>query len=255
MALPGEWNPISGTYVGGMGWTGYPNYGEARRRKDMEFLDRYGYLPGQQKEVQAAGQAAEDEWGQLVSELQGAIGRMQTDPLAQKIRDYFSGVMGGEDQPFDERTLAALVSGAVAPIEAGATADIGRARESFAARGLGRSGGLGSLEQAIRAQALQRAVGSETDIRSGGRLENWRARSEGAAGAAGFFGAQTGAQNQLVSQLASLRATRQYDPSYFRVNRLQPGRYETAGSRTVPYAVPPPLDRRRVGMSAPQYAA
>src|SRR3990167_9327989 len=106
MALPGEWNPISGTYVGGMGWTGYPNYGEARRRKDMEFLDRYGYLPGQQKEVQAAGQAAEDEWGQLVSELQGAIGRMQTDPLAQKIRDYFSGVMGGEDQPFDERSLA-----------------------------------------------------------------------------------------------------------------------------------------------------
>lgn len=221
-----------------------------QRRRDLEYFDRYGFFPQDRAANEAAMGAAEAEWQQLVSELQGAIDQYQADPLAQQIRDYFSGVMSGEDLPFDDRTIAALVSQEAAPHYAGAQNLQQRLRESFAARNLGRSGGLGSMEARIQQEAIQNAARAASRIRAQAQQANYGARQQATQGAASFFGQQAGQRNQLISELARLRAQRQYDPAYFRGGRN--AGYNPAGS-DFEYTVPSPIERRRTGKSAPQY--
>lgn len=223
---------------------------DAERQYAMEYFDRYGYFPGQQQEVGAAQGAAEAEYQQLIQELQSAINNVGADPFSQSVRDYYMNAMSGESDPFDERTIAALISQESDPLFAAAANQQSRLRSSFAARGLGRTGGLGSLEQRIMQDAIAEANRAGGRIRSQAQLGNADFRRQAAAGGGQFFQGLSAQRNALIGQLANIRSQKRFDPSYFRGGRNSG--YQTAGS-DFQYTPPPPPNSTAQGTSAPRF--
>lgn len=226
---------------------------QAKKASDLEYFDRYGYFPNQRADVEGAIGAGQEEWDQILADFQGAIGAMESDQMAQQIRDYYSNVGAGRDLPFGEETLATLISRATDPLAAQAKQSLGATRESFAARGLGRSGGLADVERRILTDAATRGVSEASDLRAQGALENFGARERAMSGAQSFYSNQTAMRNALVSQLAGLRANRSFDPNQFRG-----GQSVTQGPVTrgldLGYSPPPPIERRRTGTTVPNYS-
>lgn len=228
-----------------------PDFEGYKRQQDLEYFDKYGYFPEQGRANQAAQQAAEAEWRQLVAEIEAQIGRIDSDALASKLREEFLGTMGGTDVPYDAGTINSLVSQGTDPIMGGAATGLSRLRESFASRGLGRTGGLGSLEQQLLQDAIARSSSEGAGIRGRYVGENFAARERARTGAAGLYGQQQGMRSDLVTMLANLRANRQFDPNAFPGGKpLGQGGYIPAGST---YSPPASIERRSVGQSAPRY--
>jgi len=228
-----------------------PDFEGYKRQKDLEYFDKYGYFPEQAKANKSAGQAAEAEWQQLVQELQDQLGKIDSDSLAQMLRSQFEGTASGRDVPYDPGTVNSLVSQGTDPIMGGAAEGLTRLRESFASRGLGRSGGLGSLEQQLLQDAIARASSEGAGIRGRYVGENFAARERARTGAAGLYGSQQGMRNDLVSMLANLRAQKNFDPNQFPGGKSAgTGGIISAGAKYVP---PPSIQRRQVGQSAPRY--
>ena len=226
-----------------------------KRQKDLEYFDRYGYFPEQAAANKAAGQAGQAEYEQLIREIEGQLSNIGGDPMAQALQKQFMGTMGGGDVPYDAQTINDLVSQGTDPIMRGASTGLSQLRESFAARGLGRSGGLGSLEQQIMQEAIARASSTGADIRGQYVGQNFAAREQARQGAAGLYGQQQGFRGDLVSLLANLRAQKQFDPNQFPGGRFDAGGaggYIPAGTGYVP---PASIQRRRVGQSVPRYNA
>ena len=224
-----------------------------RKERDAQFLAANGYLPGQQKQVGQAQDAAEGEWQQLVTELQGRMQAMQESRTSKALESYYSGVMSGADAPFSPETVATMSSRANAPIAGAARANIERLRESFAARGLGRSGGLGSLESRYMQDAAVQGAAATSDIRANAATQNFGARAGGAQGLSSHFGSQQSMLNELATALANMRAQRSFTPSQFTTGTAR--QTPTTGGFTTDYkySPPPPLERRNVGASAPTY--
>lgn len=216
--------------------------------RNAQFEDTYGFPKQFAQQHQAAADAADAEYEQLINELQKAIDQVGADPLSMQIRDHFMRASSGQDRPFDASTIASLSSDASAPIFRGASEGLSRLRDSFAARGLGRSGGLGSMEQQLLQNAILQGTNAASGVRSNAALQNYDARQSATQGAASYFGNISSQRNALIGQLANLRAQRQFTPFNFQGNQ----QYQPAG-QDFQYTVPPPIERRRVGSSAPTY--
>lgn len=225
-----------------------PDYEGYKRMKDLEYYDKYGYFPEQARANKAASEAAEAEWRQLVAELENQLGRIDQDALANQLREQFMGIASGRNVPYGAGTINELVSQGTDPIMQGAGIGLGRLRDSFASRGLGRTGGLGSLEQQLLQDAIARAGSAAAGIRGQYVGANWQAQENARSGMASLYGTQQGLRQDILGQLANLRAQRQFDPNQFSGRNQQP--YIPAGTQYVP---PPSIDRRRVGQSAPRY--
>jgi hypothetical protein len=224
-------------------------YDRARRQYELEYFDQYGYFPGQQESVRQAQEAAQAEYDQLISEIQGAIGRLDEDPIAAALREQLMGQAYGSNVPYDAETLNALISGATSPIMRGAQSGLHQLRESMASRGLGRSGGLGSLEQQLMQEAILNSTRAAADTRARGQLANYESRQAGLQGLHQFNLGQTQQRNALMVELARLRSQKSFDPSYFRGGRTA-GPASGAG---FDYAPPPDVERSLTGRSAPKY--
>ena len=216
----------------------------AKQQRDADYYSKWGYFPEQRFAAKQAQEAAEAEWQKLVQELEGRAGEIRNSDQARRLEEYYSGVMSGQDRPFDERTIASITSRATNPIFRNASGTLQRLREAFAARGLGRSGGLGSMEAQTLTNAATGAAAQSGQIRSDATLQNFGARERGAQGYSNFYGNQQSMLNNLSSELARYRSQRAYDVSQF-------GR---AGSNPQGgYSPPAPLERRQTGASAPTY--
>lgn len=224
----------------------------AKRQRDLEFFDRYGYFPEQQGDVKAALGAGENEYQQLIAEIQSAIGRLDEDSIAKDLQSHFGNVMGGQDLPYDEQAIQAMMAEATSPIMGGAQNAVSRARENFAARGLGRSGGLGSMEARLMQEAVTNAARERSRIRGEATTANYGARAGAAQNMAGFYQSQSSMRNQLAGLLAQIRSQKSFDPAYF--SGGQNRNYQTAGGG-FNYSPPQSLERRSTGTSAPKYAS
>jgi hypothetical protein len=224
-----------------------------KRQRDEDFYAKWGYYPGQRGQVVSAQDAAEREWQQVVTELQGRMDEMRQSQIAQDLEGYYRGVISGRDAPYTPEVTATLASRAAAPSIRAGREGVRRLQEAMAARGLGRSGGLGSLESRYLTRAATEAGRAAAGVRAEATQANWGARAGGAQGLAGYYSNQQEMLNALTQGLAGLRAQRGYDPSQF----LRPGQRTTpsTGGFTSEYAYrpPPPAQRRQVGTTAPTY--
>ena len=235
----------------------YRVYGAARRKnesrdRDMEFYARWGYFPQQAGAARQAQDQAENEWQQIVSELEGRMQSMRENPQARQLEDYYRGVVSGKDVPFDEQTTASLASRVSDPIARGGRDEVERLRAAFAQRGLGRSGTLGSIESRYRTDAALNAGRAASDVRIGATQANYAARAAGAEGQSRYNVGRESGLNTLATTLAGLRAQRSYTPGLF-TNLPGQSRRETPSRGAYTYSPPPELDRRRTGTAAPTY--
>jgi len=219
---------------------------QSKQDYDLQFYERNGYWPEQTKQVQRAQDLSQQEYEQLIGEIQAAMSRMDQDPIAQMLMQE---LQSGR-QPYDPETLNALVSEAVSPIMGGAAGNLSRLRENFASRGLGRSGGLGSLEAQLMQDAIRQSALASSGLRAQGALGNYQAWQQNLQNAQNFYGQQASQRNQLVGLLANTRAQKVYDPNMFMGGRN--ANMGVAGSG-YDYSPPPPIERRRVGTTAPKY--
>jgi hypothetical protein len=224
---------------------------QAELDRDMRFYEGHGFYPEQQQSVHAAQDAAQAEYERMIADIEAAVGRLDEDELNKQIMGELQGRMSGANQPFDERTLNALVSEAASPIMGGAATGLSRLRESFGSRGLGRSGGLGSLEQQLLQDAIRQSSLAGANIRGQGRQANFDARAGATRDAASYFQNMSSQRNSLISQLANLRSQKSFDPSYFEGRGRDTG--YTPPGEGFKYSPPPSLERRRVGSSVPRY--
>lgn len=216
-----------------------------KRQRDADYFAKWGYYPEQRSAAKQAQEAAEAEWQKLVGELEARAGEIRGSDQARRLDEYYSGVMSGADRPFDERTIASMTSRATNPLFRNAAGTLARLRESFAARGLARSGGLGSLEAQTMTNAATGAAAEAGRIRSDATLQNYGARERGAAGLSSHYGNQQSMLNALTGQLAQYRSQRSYDV----------GQFGRSGSNPEGgYSPPPPVERRKTGTTAPTYS-
>jgi hypothetical protein len=223
-----------------------------RSQRDQEFYAKYGFFPGQGKQVAGAQDAAEQEWQQIVQAMEGQLGSLQDNETLSRLRSHYEGIMSGQDAPYDSRTIASLTSAATDPLARNARGTLERLRESFAARGLGRSGALGSLENRVLTDAATGSVRAAGDVRNRATEANYGARERAAAGLQGSYDRQQSDVNAMTSELARLRAQRSYDPTQFNpgLNRTTPSQ----GGYSTGYSPPPKQNRRKTGSSAPKYS-
>ncbi len=218
-------------------------------QQEAEYQETFGYPSQYSDTFRQAGGAAEMSYEQAMREIEAGLQSMRDDPMSAALSDYYMAMSRGEHDPFDERTLAALSSGQAAPLYAGATNAMDQMRESFAARGLGRSGGLASMEAALMQQAIQQATMGESQLRAQGAMENAAFRSSGMQAMGGYQGGQDALRQSYIKMLTDARLQKEFDPGYIQAG----GSYSTPATNSTKYIVPPPIDQRRVGESAPQY--
>lgn len=228
---------------------------EAKRQRDEEYFARWGYFPQQRAAVLRAQQEANREWEQLVQELEARQDEIRNSETARRLQDYYQGVLSGRDLPLDERTVASITSRTTNPLIRAARGNIERLRESFAARGLARSGALGSLEQRYLSDATTEAAARAGEIRANAAIENFAARERGAGGFQNLWRDRESMLNALTSELAGYRAQRSYDPNQFAQLPGQRRSADPTGGFTSGYNPPPPINRRRVGTTVPTYTS
>lgn len=225
--------------------------GKYKRGRDLEYFDRWGFYPGDRSGVMAAQDAAEREYAAALAELQNVQG-LASGPGQEELENYFRRFASGEDAPFRPGDVESLISRVTDPGIAGARASVGRMRSSLAARGLERSGALPAFENEAFTRALLETLGKGADIRGQANQANFQARSAGAEGLSRVFQNRVNTQAGLAAQLAQLRSSKTYDPSFFSLRgaRRNSG---MGGLNDGLYTPPASLDRRRVGQSAPTY--
>jgi len=229
----------------GFSYTDYSRaWDEYKRTKDQDYFEKWGFYPEQRAGVMRAADRADQSFGQALGSLGDMRSQILSGPGEQGITDYYQSLLRGEQDPFTPSVLAALSSRISDPFYKSARTAIGNARSNFAARGLGRSGGLVGLENQYLTEAIGRALSEGSNLRANAAVQNAQFRQQGV----GAYGGYRQGQNALLSSLAQgesqLWADRQYDPAIeaMRTNSERRG-----------YKPPPPAPRRSYGTSAPSY--
>lgn len=220
--MPRKPNPADFRYpvggAGGVTMTGFDRVAFSNALDDYrekQFEEFFGFPKRFSNYNNAAADAAQAEYEQAVRELEGGLEDIRGSDLAQSVEDFYRRQAAGELAPYDETAMRSLVTSATEPVFQSSREAIDQARQSFASRGLSRSGTLADLEARYRMRAAQQAAMQGSDLRSRLVGQNFASRERGGAGLAGHFNSRQGLMNQLRSQLASLRASRQFDPAQF----------------------------------------
>jgi hypothetical protein len=220
-----------------------------RRRQEEQDAAR-GYPRSMTANVNRAQDQAEREWQQLVQELTNRQAGITGDPNAQRLQQYYEGVMGGEDLPYTPERVASESSRQSAALFQGARANVDRLRDRYAARGLGRSGGLGSQVGRYMTEAATGAARASGDVRNRALQQNFDARTGAAGGLQALYGGQQDHLTRLTEALAGYRSQRSFDPNQFNTGGRNQRETPTQGG----YSPPPSVQTRRRGQSAPTYS-
>jgi hypothetical protein len=223
---------------------------EIQRRRQEEQEAARGYPASMSGNVARAQDAAEREWQQLVDELTRRQTGIMDDPNAQRLQQYYEGIMSGEDLPYGRERVASEASRVSAGLFQGARAQVDRLRDRYAARGLGRSGGLGSQIGRMMTGAATGAARASGDVRNLAAQQNFDARTGAAGGLQSLYGGQQDHLTRLTEALAGYRSQRSFDPNQF---REAGGRFPRETTTEGGYSPPPKLQVRFRGQSAPTY--